>query len=99
MSSSQRSSEMFEPEDIHSLIMAETGQFVVANGVMIGTTENIEPTDKSISCISLIFIDLDGELHPVLMHPQGELLDYLISDEFRDMVGSLRQKLLDKDAR
>lgn len=97
MSLSQRSIEMFE--EIDGLIMSEPGDYIAAHGLMLGTTENIEADDDSINCIALIFMDTRDNLHPVLLHPQGELIEYLLSDEFRDLVQNLRQKLVDKDAR
>lgn len=99
MSSSQRSSEMFSDEDIPEYFLSGPDDYVVAHGLMLGTTENIEEDDNSINCVTLIFIDTQNELHPVLLHPNGELLNYLLSDEFRLVVSNLRQKLVDKDAR
>jgi hypothetical protein len=86
-------------EEITSMFLSEPGQYIAAHGIMIGTTENIDAEDDSINCISLIFLDLEDQLHPVLIHPRGELIEYLISDEFRNLIQSLRQKLVDKDAR
>jgi hypothetical protein len=90
---------MFSEDEIPEYFLSEPGHYVAAHGMMIGSTENIEEGDDSINCVSLIFIDTDGDLHPVLLHPEGELLKYLLSDEFREVVGKIKQKLVDKDAR
>ena len=86
-------------EEILHMFLSEPEDFIVSNGIMVGTTENIIPEDDSINCISLIFLDLDDKPHPILLHPRGELVEYLISDEFRNLIRSLRQKLVDNDAR
>lgn len=97
MSSSQESSEMFDPDNLPEYFLSEPDHYIAAHGLMIGTTENIEDGDNSPKCLSLIFIDTRDELHPVLLHPKGELLQYIISDEFREVVNRLLEKLVDTD--
>lgn len=87
---------MFEERD--DLIICEPGSYIAAHSMMVGTTENVEEDDDTIDCISLIFIDTRDKTHPVLLHPKGELLEYLISDNFRELVQKLKQKLVDREA-
>lgn len=79
--------------------LAEPDSYVAAHGVMLATSESVEKEDTSLNCVSLIFIDVNESLHPVLMHPQGGLVDYLLSDEFRKALTSLRDSLVDKGVR
>jgi hypothetical protein len=95
MSSSRRSIEMSEP----AMFMSEPDDYIAATGLMLGTTESIEGSDESVDCIALIFIDTRDSLHPVIIHPDGELIEYLLGDEFREVVTDLRQKLVDRNAR
>lgn len=97
MSSSRRSIKM--SENVTDMFMAEPEDYVAATGLMLGTTESIEEHDETVDCLALIFIDTRDQLHPVILHPDGELLDYLLGDEFREVASSLRQKLVDKNAR
>lgn len=85
--------------ELPEYFLSDPDHYVAAHGLMIGTTENIEPEDDSPQCVSLIFIDTIDQLHPVLLHPKGELLNYFLSDEFREVLTNLRDKVLDKDAR
>lgn len=95
MSSSRRSIKMSEPE----MFMADPEDYIAATGLMLGTTEAIEEHDETVDCLALIFIDTRDALHPVIIHPNGELVEYLLGDEFREVVADLRQKLVDKNAR
>jgi hypothetical protein len=95
MSSSQRSIKMSEPD----MFMADPDDYIAATGLMLGTTESIEEDDTNVDCVALIFIDTREQMHPVIMHPDGELIEYLLGDEFREILRDLRAKVVDKNAR
>ena len=81
----------FEMEDT-SLVFIDNS-YTPAIGMALGTSELFGQDGEFIRTVSLVFIDPDNEMHPILVHPQGELFQYLISDHFRDYLQELAAEI------
>lgn len=73
-------SEAYQEEE---LIAMEPGAYTTAVGIAMGQAEVLQ-SEGTLPLITLVFIDLENGLHPILFHPDGKVIEYLLSDAFRD---------------
>lgn len=80
---------MYELDDGAEIILVDSNAYVPAVGMALGTSESIDKDGNYLKTISLVFIDPEDELHPILVHPNGELIQFLMSPEFKAHLAQL----------